>query len=249
MVANKKADIISGLQTDILRMQGFKPASSGASTLGLGMIAKAFPEHSFTTGAVHEFLCSSIESTAATIGFTAGLLGQLMGINGCAIWISTSKKIFPPALHNFGVSPDRIIFVALKNEKEVLWAMDEALKCSAITSVIGEIAEISFNDSRRLQLAVEQSKSTGFIVRSNFKKMQATACVSRWKIDSMPSMVTDNLPGIGFPKWKVELLRVRNGKPGIWTVEWRNGQFYNIHRFDEMVVEWNNDSFAERKVG
>jgi protein ImuA len=33
------------------------------------------------------------------------------------------------------------------------------------------------------------------------------------------------LPGVGFPKWNVELLKVRNGKPGSWQVEWAAGKF------------------------
>jgi protein ImuA len=248
MVALQKADIISGLQTDILRMQGFKPASSLVSDHGLGSIAEAFPNRSFSTGAVHEFLSGNIESTAATIGFTSGILSSLMGTKGCALWISTSRKVFPPALHNYGINPQHIIFLDLQKEKDVLWAMDEALKCSAITSVVGEIREITFNESRRLQLAVEQSKATGFILRSNYKKLHTTACVSRWKISQLPSEPIENLPGIGFPKWKVELVRMRNGKSGVWNVEWRNGRFHNIQKFDESVgVEkrWGE----KRKVG
>jgi protein ImuA len=248
MVAIQKADIISGLQTDILRMQGFKPASSSASDLGLGSIAHAFPNRSFSTGAVHEFLSDNVESSSATIGFTAGILGSLMGSKGCSLWISTARKVFPPALFNYGINPHHIIFLDLKKEKDVLWAMDEALKCSAITSVVAELKEITFNDSRRLQLAVEQSKATGFILRSNYKKLNPTACVSRWKITSLPSEEIGNLPGIGFPKWKVELLRMRNGKSGIWNVGWRDGKFHNIYRFEENV-SWDKYSIQKRKVG
>jgi protein ImuA len=36
------------------------------------------------------------------------------------------------------------------------------------------------------------------------------------------------LPGIGFPRWQVELLKVRSGKPGSWQLEWVNGKFQPI---------------------
>jgi protein ImuA len=248
MVVKQRADIISGLQTDILRMQGFKPASSVASPLGLGIIAEAFPNKSFQVGAVHEFISEGIENTSSTIGFTSGIIGKLLNTKGCAIWISTCRKLFPPALHHFGINPEQIIFLDLQKEKDVLWAMDEALKCSAVTAVVGEVRDITFNESRKLQLAVEQSKVTGFIVRNNPKKQNPTACVSRWKITSLPSEEIGNLPGIGFPKWKIELLRVKNGKPGIWTLEWKNGRFSNIHKFDH-EGELQNESVERRKVG
>jgi protein ImuA len=35
----------------------------------------------------------------------------------------------------------------------------------------------------------------------------------------------DGLPGVGFPRWQVELLKVRNGNPGCWQVEWVAGSF------------------------
>ena len=47
--------------------------------------------------------------------------------------------------------------------------MEEALKCNRITAVLGEIKEISFKESRRLQLAAEQSRVTGFLFAINLK--------------------------------------------------------------------------------
>ncbi|HZY82619.1 MAG TPA: hypothetical protein VFE50_23995 [Cyclobacteriaceae bacterium] len=147
----------------------------------------------------------------------------MMSNHGAVLWISSSRKIFPPALKSFGVEPDRFIFVDLQKEKDVIWAMDEALKCAALTAVVGEVKDISFTMSRRLQLAVEQSQVTGFVIRKNKRQPGATACVSRWKITSMPSEPVEDLPGIGFPKWRVELMRIRNGRPGTWNLIWREG--------------------------
>jgi hypothetical protein len=38
-------------------------------------------------------------------------------------------------------------------------------------------------------------------------------------------MPEEGLPGIGFPRWQVDLQRVRNGTPGSWQLEWAGGQF------------------------
>lgn len=223
-------DSFRELQTSILRLQGYRFSKNDSLNSGLGLINESFPNASFPLGAVHEFLSEQKENTASTSGFIAGLLSHLMGNAGAVIWISSSRTLFPPALKNFGIEPDRFIFLDLKKEKDVVWAMYEALKCSALAAVVGEVHEIDFTASRRLQLAVEQSQVTGFIVRNNFKKLTTTACVSRWKISPLPSELMD-LPGIGFPKWKVELLRIRNGKPGAWNVQWADGRF----QFDNEV--------------
>ncbi len=246
-----RADILKELQTDILRLQGFKSVSNPSLDVGLGPIKDAFPDSTFPLGAVHEFLCSEKEDAASTNGFLAGLLSSLMGSNGATLWISSSRTIFPPALKGFGIDPDRFIFIDLQNEKDVIWAMDEALKCSALTTVVAEVREISFKESRRLQLAVEESQVTGFILRNNASKPNTTACVSRWKISPLPSVPIDpdyyregmdELPGIGFPKWRVELLRIRNGKPGTWDIQWMNGKFAHVHYPVTRILKSESDT-------
>ena len=196
-----------------------------ATDTGLGQITDAMPNGVFPLGAVHEFLSGRTEDAAATTGFISGLLASLMGSSGTALWISTMRMVFPPALKTFGVQPDRIIFIDLPSEKEVIWAMDESLKCDGLCAVIGEVKQISFTASRRLQLAVEQSQVTGFILHHSTKNPNTTACVSRWKITSLCSEYVDGLPGVGFPNWQVELLRMRNGRTGVWEVKFVNGKF------------------------
>jgi len=233
-----KADIIAQLQREIFPLQGFKPALNNSIVdAGLGPIKNAFPNASFPLGAIHEFIAAEQEAHASTGGFVAGILSSIMKAAGAAIWISCSRTIFPPALKSFGIAPDKIIFIDLKKEKEVLWAMEEALKCNGLSAVIGEMQELSFTTSRRLQLAVEQSQVTGFVLRRNPRSLNTTACVTRWQIASLKSELEDNMPGVGFPRWNVELLKVRNGKPGSWQVEFAAGRFRHIYKIPAIALE------------
>jgi protein ImuA len=237
-----KADIIAQLQKDILPLQGYKPvAGNDGFDAGLGYIKKAFPNASFPLGAIHEFYCNGIEDVSASSGFISGIVSAIMQKGGVSIWISSSQMIFPPALKAFGIEPDKIIFVYLQKEKDILWAMEEALKCDGLAAVIAETQELSFTASRRFQLAVEQSRVTGFIIRCN-PKNAATACVTRWKITPLPSRIEDGLPGVGFPRWKVELLKVRNGTPGTWELEW-TGRFRHVSKLAAITKE------QQRKAG
>jgi protein ImuA len=251
MTFAKQADIIAGLQSDILRLQGFKPANNVAIDFGLGALRDAFPNKTFPLGCVHEFLSSRIEDAAATKGFISGILGALMGSSGTSLWISTSPSIFPPALKNFGILPERLIFVTVQKDDDVFWVMDEALKCGALAAVIAEMHGISFTASRRFQLAVEQSQVTGFILRNSLRKVNTTACVSRWKVTSLASDPIEDLPGIGFPKWKVELLRIRNGRAGVWEIQWMNGGFKLFCNSNDQSTSFSTSplSINERKAG
>jgi protein ImuA len=223
-----KRDIIDQLQKEILLLQGFKIPVGTTESVGLGPVENAFPNGVFPKGAVHEFLNEQPENTAACGGFIGGILNSLMKQGGVCLWISAARTLFPPALKVFGVKPDRVIFIDLKRERDILWATEEALKCPGLAAVVAEIEEVSFTQSRRLQLAVEQSKVTGFILRNHSRKLTTTACIARWKITSLPSKLDDDLPGVGFPRWRVELLKVRNGNPGVWEMEWSSGQFVPI---------------------
>jgi protein ImuA len=236
-----KAHIIAQLQKDILPLEGYKPiAGNKAFDAGLGFIKNAFPNASFPLGAIHEFYCSGTEDVSASSGFIAGIVSAIMQQSGVSLWISSRQTIFPPALKAFGIEPDKVIFINLRKETEILWVMEEALKCEGLAAVIADTPEVSFTASRRLQLAVEQSRVTGFIIRRNPRNL-ATACVARWKITPLPSTTEDGLPGIGFPRWNVELLKVRNGIPGKWELEWA-GRFRHVYKLASINKE-------QRKTG
>jgi protein ImuA len=224
-----KAHIIHQLQKEILSLQGFKTKMPGSLLdVQLGPIKYAFPNNNFPLGAVHEFICSEAEDRATTTAFIAGIASSLMRNNGVSLWIGSKQTLYPPALTSFGIAPEKIIFIELQKEKEILWAMEEALKCSGLAIVVAEIKDLSFTASRRLQLAVEQSLVTGFIIRHNPININPTACVSRWQIKPVRSAPEEGMPGVGYPRWNVTVLKVRNGKGGSWMVEWNAGSFKHI---------------------
>lgn len=239
-----KNEVIQKLKSDILFLQGFKPNDAGSMVdLGLGPIEKAFPTPNFLIGAVHELISDQPESAVATNAFIAAITGKLLRKAGFCVWVSTNRTVFPPTLQQFGIPPDRVLFADVRTPKEALWTIEEALKCNAVTAVIGEITELTFADSRRLQLAVENSRVTGFIHRNHPRAENTTACVTRWKVRPALSSEIPGIPGLGFPCWDIRLVKVRNGQPGRWLVEW---QGYFRHVAAPMVAISNNQ---QRKTG
>lgn len=223
------ADIIARLQKEILPLQGLRTAlPSETKNIGWGKIDQSFPNGCFPVAAVHEFIYDQPQNAAATAGFMAAILAALSGDQGACVWIGSRRTLFPPALTSFGLAPDRVIFIDLQQQKDILWTLEEALQCKCLSAVIGEVDELSFTASRRLQLAVEQSHVTGFIFRRHSRNLHTNACVSRWKITGLPSEGEDGMPGMGFARWNVELLKIRNGRPGSWQLEWSPEGFRHI---------------------
>lgn len=224
-----KKEVIRQLREKIMTMEGFSSGMDGRRLdFGLGPMNPAFSGGAFPTGAVHEFVSPTEACAAASNGFMSGLLHVLMKRGGICMWISKGRKLFPPALKFFGIEPHRVIFIDVRRDKDALWVMEQGLKCNVLAAVVAELKDISFAESRRLQLAVEDSRVTGFVHRCRPGTMSTLACVSRWRISPLPSQPDGKLPGVGFPRWAVELEKIRNGRPGIWQLEWRAGAFRHV---------------------
>jgi len=233
MMLDDKQNLINKLKRDLLTWQGVPQKSTDQLLIGLGPLERTFPNGVFPQGVIHEFISCNRSESAVSCGFIAGLLGKLMKNSGICIWISSFQTLFPASFKCFGVIPESIVFVSMKKERDVLWAMEEALKCKGITAVLAEINQLDFVQSRRLQLAVEKSGVTGFVLQHNPRMLQATACAARWKITSLPSQMKDDLPGVGYPCWEVELLKVKNGNPGKCKITWSASGFEPIFEIEE----------------
>ncbi len=239
-----KADIVQRLRKEILQLQGIPSAlPASVESFGLGPINAAFPGKTFPLAAVHEFIMQQPEAAAASSAFVMALVGKILPKGASAVWISAQRKIFPPALKSYGISPEQFIFIGLKKDKEIQWAMEEALKCKGLGIVLAEMQELDFTSSRRLQLAVEKSRVTGFVFRNNPRSINTNACFTRWQISALPALLPPGLPGVGYPRWKIELLKVRNGIPGSWELSFVNGQFRHAIKTPVMPLH------AKQKTG
>ncbi|HEX5258201.1 MAG TPA: hypothetical protein VFW35_05405 [Sphingomicrobium sp.] len=161
-------------------------------------------------------------ATPRDCGWTGFLLPQLDTARPL-LWVQErmaileSGRIYPP-----GLPTANFIHVEARDARDALWAMEEGLRCSALSAVIGEIwgdpRALDFTATRRLAVASEQSGVPCWLVR-----LGGTADLSgarmRWRIASEPSLINDLDPKApGLPAWDAELFRARGMPPGRWTL-------------------------------
>ncbi|RYF91424.1 MAG: Error-prone repair protein ImuA [Chitinophagaceae bacterium] len=230
-----RAAIISALKKDLQTLQGLHRVHNHALDEALWFFKAAFPAGQFPLGCVHEFQAFTAEDMAASRGFISSILSHLLQDKNMAVWISRQQDHCPPALPAFSISPDRFLFVRHHNEKELLWVAEEFLKYEQLTALVAEFSHLDFTASRRFQLAVEKSKVTAFVLRTDAGKITNNASVSRWQVKSIPSAKT-GLPGVGFPAWEVALLKMRNGKPLTVSLEYRNGRLQLLQQAQTIVI-------------
>lgn len=221
-----KKEAIEHLRREILAAEGLKRrASEPQQQIGLQSLEKAFPDQTFPIGCIHEFISPDTECAAATAGFITALLSHIGGQKAPCIWVSRQRAWFPPALISFGLPADQVIFIHPDKDTDLLWTTEQALKCPGLAAVIADVQELDLTASRRLQLAVEKSRVTGFLHRQSPRRISHTACVARWEVKPLAGEA-DGLPGVSSPRWHVNLLKVRNGRPGSWEISWLSGRFH-----------------------
>jgi protein ImuA len=98
---------------------------------------------------------------------------------------------------------------------------EEGLRHGGLGAVVAEVARLSMTASRRLQLAAEGSGTIGIAIRrwrqaADFG--QPTASITRWRITVLPANPLP-VPGVGRPRWQLELIRCRAGESADFEVE------------------------------
>ena len=150
------------------------------------------------------------------------------------VWIADDLTLaehgapYGPGLDAAGLAPERLITVAAARPRDVLWAMEEALRCRAIGLVIGEIRgrEIDTVTTRRLSLAAAAGNTLGLLLRPSPGE-DTSAAVTRWIVATAPAAPSPH--GTGPPRLTARLMRNRRGHLGTWIVEWnRTEQRYGL---------------------
>jgi len=139
--------------------------------------------------------------------------------------ILESGRIYPPGLGNFD-----LIHVETRDTREALWAMEEGLRCSALSAVIGELwgdpRALDFTATRRLAVASERSGVPCWLVRLGGVANLSGARM-RWRIASRPSLFNDLDPRApGLSAWNAELFRARGHPTGVWPVSHDSHSFH-----------------------
>jgi len=205
--------------------------------LGLAALDDALPGGGLPLGALHEIEGERAEwDDGVTLGFCLALLARLdraVPNAGPVLWISRQGDLYPPALAGQGLDPARFLLVRAKSDAEVLWAMEEGLRCRRLAAVVGEVEGLDRLAGRRLQLAAEASLGEGqgnngcvtaFALHRRFRPLRqgraASAALSRWRVTAAQSQDELGETFIGRPRWRLDLLRCRGAAPGSWQVEW-----------------------------
>jgi protein ImuA len=166
-------------------------------------------------------------------GGWAGFLLAQLDRSKPLLWVQDRMAILESGrIHPPGLPTSRLIHVEARDAKDALWAMEEGLRCSALSCVIGEIwgdpRSLDFTATRRLAVASERSGVAAFLIRLGGHANLSGARM-RWRIASAPSLINPlDTRAPGAPAWDAELFRARAMPPGRWTLTHDAGAFHLV---------------------
>ena len=179
-------------------------------------------------GRVHELFAAEAEDGPSAAGFAAMLALLAVGRRAPIFWLRTDEAerrggIYGPGLIELGGDPDSLVLGQAPDAKALLRVAADAARCPGLGALIveahGKCAGLDLTASRRVAVAVEQSRASLFLLRLEAEAAPGAAD-TRWAVSAGPSQALEaNAPGA--PTFDIELLRRRSGPAGMrWRLEW-----------------------------
>ena len=229
--------------------------ASGHVSLGVESLDPLLLGGGLARTAVHEVLAHSVADLASAMGFAAGLLGRFAHEDSHRplVWCQPQWEIgewgalYGPGLASFGIDPARVVMVHPRTEKDLLWALEEAVGSGVPAAVFGALPSrgrlYDLTSSRRLHLAATAHHVPVVMLRGAvpFGSVGPSAASTRWRVRSQPSMKV-RWAGLGAGCWRVALEKGKGGEGRHWDLTWqmREARFKEIsvqteHRISEPV--------------
>jgi protein ImuA len=186
---------------------------------------------------LHEVSAAAPVHLGAAAGFAMTLAALTSASHKQTLWISTdygsleTGALYGPGLTQFGLSTDHLLVAHVARPVDALFAMEEALKCRALATVVAEFTDTpDLTATRRLALAAREGGGIGLLLRHKASNAPSVAR-TRWQIAAAPS-VPDDFGGLGRTAFTLSLTRNRRGPCGNWTLTWDHHE----HAFSALSV-------------
>lgn len=212
----------TALKARIAAIEGRTRFSRGRLSLGLAPIDHCLGG-GLALGAWHELNGQAMDEETAAAAARFGLdMVSLLPEPPALIWVQMADDLYAPALaRSLGAFKD-FVCIKARDQACALSVIEEGLSTRGL-AVMGEVEALSLTAGRRLQLAAEKGRGLGLLLRRRLGVRRpspgSAVAASRWRIASLPSSPQNGAPGLGPPRWQVELEHCRGGRPGRWILE------------------------------
>ena len=198
------------------------PEQARRLALGIGTIDAALGG-GLECAALHEL--STAPGQFDATGFAIALAALAREPGKQTLWIATdfgtreTGALYGPGLDQLGLDTRGLLIACVPRPIDALFAMEEALRCRALATVVAELsAAPDLTATRRLSLAARDGGGLGLLL-CHKPNAAPSAARTRWRIAPAPSE-PDEFGGLGRTAFTLSLTRNRRGPCGTWTASW-----------------------------
>jgi hypothetical protein len=123
--------------------------------------------------------------------------------------VDRKKEFHSCAAAAFRVDLDRTLLIQPSTERDVLWSLEQALRCPGVVATLGWVGETRERVFRRLQLAAETGGGLGMLLRPQSASREPCWADLRFSVEPIP--LHESRPG---RRVRVRLLYGRAGRAG-----------------------------------
>ena len=197
-----------------------RAVSASRLPFGIGAIDERLATGGLDGGGLHEFAAgsSSLNDDAAATLFLAGIAARFAAEAGQTVcWAMTAFDLYAPGLEQVGLGPAKLLYAQGRKDVDVLAIAEDALRNGSLACVIAEVRSADMTATRRLQLAASDGQTPMLLYRRHRSRERCpltspSSAMTRWRIGCVSSQRLP-WPGVGRPRWQVDLVRQRNGAP------------------------------------
>jgi hypothetical protein len=131
-------------------------------------------------------------------------LAQITQAERCVAFVSPPFIPYPPALTQHGVNLERLVVIQAQTSKDILWSVEQTLRCRAFGAVLAWPAAARDRDVRRLQLAAEAGDSIGFLYRPAAAARESSPAAVRLILQATPQRAL-----------QIDVLKCRGARSGV----------------------------------
>ena len=211
------ADSLAALRVQLAQAQS---QHGQALPFGVEALDSQLAGHGLNGAGLHEVAgaTASLSDDAASTLFAAGIAARFAAQRSFSVlWTLSRFDLYAPAFEQVGLGPERIFYAEGRKDADVLALAEDALRFGSLACVVAEVKTADQTATRRLQLAASDGKTPILLYRRHRTRdrcpfAQPSAAMTRWRIGCVSSARLP-YPGVGRPRWSVELVRQRNGNP------------------------------------
>jgi hypothetical protein len=180
----------------------------------------------------HELLGAGPGDETAALAFALTLAARASAQTGKSVCFCCAGSegqerglLYGHGFAGLGADPGRLLMVMAPGEKDLLWALEEAVTSGAFGAVAGVLPAgerlYGFAPSRRLKLRSHAKEMPLFLIR-HWQGRGATAAHGRWRVGALPGLpekgARNSVPLVGAPRLRLGLERMGGLPPQQWEI-------------------------------